>query len=200
MNAGCVMNVKKHPEAGKTAIRALENQVAEELLIEPVEYIHADHDRHRILSDAIDEIASAPAVDDKLITTALKFLENDFHLHIQDEEKDLFPALCKRAKPQDKIELVLSQLIEEHENNNDDVRRICKVLAKCSMTKTHDGMSSANKALLSGFAGNERRHLMVENAIVLPLARVRLSEDDKKEISGKMAARRGLTLSGSQYD
>ena len=59
--------------------------------------------------------------------------------------------------------------------------------------KTVTGNYMRALELLARFAANERQHLIVENAIVLPLARARLSEDDKQKLGMRMAARRGLT-------
>ena len=39
-----------------------------------------------------------------------------------------------------------------------------------------------------------RHHLTLENAIVLPLARIRLTADDLRNLAQRMSARRGIKL------
>ena len=41
------------------------------------------------------------------------------------------------------------------------------------------------------FARNERRHLALENSVVLPLARRRLSAEDLAGLSARLTARHG---------
>jgi hemerythrin-like domain-containing protein len=47
--------------------------------------------------------------------------------------------------------------------------------------------------MLTSFAGHVRRHLVAENAILLPIARARLTRADLARLSAHMRARRGLT-------
>ena len=50
------------------------------------------------------------------------------------------------------------------------------------------------RQLLTRFADNESQHLMTENAIVLPIARSKLTESDLKILGESMAARRGVDM------
>jgi hypothetical protein len=47
---------------------------------------------------------------------------------------------------------------------------------------------------MRGFAEAERRHLVFENAVILPLARARLTDDDRAAMLAAMAARRGTAF------
>ena len=47
--------------------------------------------------------------------------------------------------------------------------------------------------LIAAYALGELRHLAIENAVVLALARIRLKRPDLKAISRSMKARRGMT-------
>ena len=47
--------------------------------------------------------------------------------------------------------------------------------------------------MLIRFAGHVRRHLVAENAILLPIVRARLTRADLATLSAHMRARRGLT-------
>jgi hemerythrin-like domain-containing protein len=45
---------------------------------------------------------------------------------------------------------------------------------------------------LARFAGHARRHLILENAIILPFARLRLTRHDLETLRLRMMQRRGL--------
>ncbi len=50
----------------------------------------------------------------------------------------------------------------------------------------------AQTSVLTRFASHVRRHLAAENAILLPIARARLTRRDLQNLSRQMRARRGL--------
>jgi len=62
------------------------------------------------------------------------------------------------------------------------------------LARISDGaeLSGDDCALLTNYANQARRHLILENAIVLPLARVRLTDDDLDTLRLRMMQRRGL--------
>ena len=169
-------------------------------LSSPLDFIFAEHFRQRVLFGVLDVIADGTEHDIDLIRAAIDYLEQDMKHHILDEEEDLFPRLRNRAKSDDGIEKVIAQLLEEHQSDHIDASKIIDQLGLA--------LSSKNMALLSGefaqsikrFTANERRHLIVENAIVLPLARVRLTESDLNQMRRQMAWRRGIKLQGGNDD
>ena len=57
------------------------------------------------------------------------------------------------------------------------------------------GLDPARRKILSEFASQERRHLGLENAVILPIARLRLDADDLATLGRRLAARRGRVLS-----
>ncbi len=160
-----------------------------EQLASPLDYIFAEHFRHRVLCWMIDRIAEGSAFDEECIAAVLRFLREDFGLHVVDEEEDLFPLLRRRAEPQDRLNDVLGELSEEHATDRLDATAIVDQL---SHTWSGKRLTRALRDLLRRFASNERRHLIVENAIVLPMARGRLTIDDLRNLGRRMAARRGI--------
>ena len=51
-------------------------------------------------------------------------------------------------------------------------------------------MSGESFVAMIDFARNERRHLALENSVVLPLARLRLSPEDLIRLSARLLRRR----------
>ncbi len=184
------------PEVGEThlqMIEALKNPPSKALICQPIEYIYCDHYRQRVLCSALDRVADEGKPGSKLALSILRFLESDFGVHVLDEEEDLFPLLRRRAQWEDRLEKVLGQLSAEHLADKEDCEQIQLLF--------RDGLKSSGdwKSLLRRFASNERHHLLLENAIVLPLARARLTESDLYSLGRRMAARRGIEYPGGDY-
>ncbi|NNJ77081.1 MAG: hemerythrin domain-containing protein [Anderseniella sp.] len=186
--------MKKQEEKEVLALEALGNAPPSSQLAEPLDYIFAEHFRQRVLCNALDEIADQERPDRHMIEAVLRFLRVDFAPHMQDEEHDLFPLLRRRAEPEDRIDDVIGQLTQEHAADRLDAKLITEGLSKVLAGKAATGVTSSLGKLLHRFAENERNHLTLENAIILPLARVRLTADDIRNMAKQMATRRGITL------
>lgn len=109
-----------------------------------------------------------------------------------DEEEDLFPLLRRRAEPDDEVNAIIGQLSQEHATDDLDARLLVDGLVPFKTRQMSAAQRSSFRDLLRRFAANERRHLIVENAIVLPLAHARLTQADLNTLGRRMAARRGL--------
>lgn len=185
--------MEKHREQRALAIKALQEGPPASLFLEPVEYIFAEHFRQRSLCSVLEQIADQDPADIEMAKAAQSFLKADFGLHVIDEEEDLFPLLRRRATPEDQIQDVLGQLSQDHALDQFDAETIVEVLDRFITDGT--GACTAQEAeRFRAFAKNEKRHLICENAIVLPLARIRLTPSDMRSFGRRMAARRGIEL------
>lgn len=169
------------------------------LLRKPLDYILADHLRQRVLCvlceriaerrDAAAEAGTGNTAD--IVREVLDFIEHDMVVHVIDEEQDLFPLIRRRAKPDDDIEEALGQLSGEHADDGELGARIA-----AGLKALRDGDTKRPPAELAAdlraFAASQRQHLALENATVMPLARVRLTARDLEELAARMAARRGI--------
>ncbi len=186
--------MKKREETEALALEALDNAPPSSQLAEPLDYIFAEHFRQRVLCNMLDEIADQERPDKSAIEAVLRYLRVEFAPHMQDEEHDLFPMLRRRAEPEDRIDDVIAQLTQEHAADRLDAKLITEGLAKVLAGKAKTGEASPLAKLLHRFAENERNHLTLENAIILPLARIRLTDDDIRNLAHRMAARRNIKL------
>lgn len=186
--------MEKSKESSLSALETLRAPLPDDLFNEPIEYIFADHFRQRALCALLDEIASGTSPDIQMVMAVLGYLKSEFQPHLLDEEKGLFPMLSRRAKPEDEIDEVLRQLTEEHASDGEDAKDIILVLEQIAKAGGSNALSEKAADLLKRFAANERQHLIVENSIVLPLARARLTEEDCRDFGQRMAARRGVVL------
>ena len=182
----------KEQEKRALALQALNSAPPPGLLSEPIDYIFADHFRQRTLCRILEEVADEPAWDREKVDAALRFLMQDFALHIADEEKDLFPLLRRRADPEANIREFVGQLNEDHKRAG---VRFDQIVERFSSVLERAGTKPAGqrfRELLRQFAEAEKRHLIFENAIILPLARAELTGDDLRTLGKRMADRRGL--------
>lgn len=164
------------------------------LLADPLDYIFADHFRQRVLCKLLEILATAAPPDLDMAEDVYAFLRTDLPLHRDDEEEDFFPLLRKRCMPEDEIEDVLAVLTREHKKNQTQAGPVAdglkRLLESGKPASEIDDLSGA----MSDFARDQKRHLMLENGVILPIARLRLSAADQKTLAERMAARRGLSV------
>ena len=160
------------------------------LLGRPLDFISEDHLRERQICAVIDAIALAAHLDRPSALTVLRFLNEELNVHLRDEAEDLFPLLAKRCTAEDSIENAIKRI---RIDQNEALRLLPEVRAALSgCLDAGSDLSTEGRALLSRFAAHVRRHLVAENAILLPIARARLTRADLASLSAHMQARRGL--------
>jgi len=166
-----------------------------ELLRRPLDYILADHLRQRVLCVLCDRLADGDHLDIATAEEVAAYLATDMVAHVQDEEQDLFPLIRRRAAEEDDIENALGRLSGEHAADEDLANEIVGGLER-ALSDPSKKLSDETRTALRQFAHNERLHLALENATVMPLAKLRLTERDKETLAARMAARRGIPLTG----
>lgn len=161
------------------------------LLSEPLEYLLADHFRQRAVCALLRDFAVRRHASRAEADRVVAFLSHDLPLHHADEDEDLFPALRRRALPEDELGAVLARLGEDHRRGEPMVGEIVALLSR---TPADDPIrfSNEDRGVLQAYAAAEHRHLAIENAVVMTIARVRLRGADLSRISRKMKLRRGV--------
>lgn len=160
------------------------------LIARPLEFISEDHLRERQICGMIDALAMATMPDRPSILTVLRFLNEEFNVHLRDEMEDLFPLLERRCTEEDFITRAISRIREDQDKAIRLLPEVRVVLA--TALDTGRGFPAEGRAALMRFAVHVRRHLVAENAILLPIARARLTRADLRSLSKQMRSRRGL--------
>lgn len=160
------------------------------LMKQPLNWFFSEHVRHRQFCRLLVAIANAPAFDAAQLQRAIDFLRHDMPQHFIDEDEDLFPTLRRRALPGDELEQALDILAADHEADRTTVGALLGALESCLLARRPPSLEPAVKAALEAFASHELRHLALENAVVLPIARVRLTTRDLSKMASRLAARR----------
>ena len=159
------------------------------LLARPLDFILQDHYREREICGLLDKLALHGGCSGAELVNALGFLTRELPLHLEDEERDLFPLLRDRCPPEDEIGKVIDRLCRDHGHAGDDTPIIIALLSELNAEgreATHPEAASTAR-----YAQHSRRHLVLENAVILPLARARLSLADLRGLGRSMARRRG---------
>ena len=165
-----------------------------ELVHEPLNWLFAEHYRHRQLCQLIERVGAATILLRDEVHEILAFLRHDMPLHVIDEEDDLFPLLRRRCQPADELDAVLGALSAEHHDDLDRSRTLIAALEQALADGQAPGHDREIRRLFTDFALHERRHIALENAVVLPIARLRLTAADLRSLSVRLAARRGVLL------
>ena len=169
-----------------------------ELVHEPLNWLFAEHYRHRQLCRLLERVGAATVLLREEADEVLLFLQRDMPLHLIDEEDDLFPLLRRRCLPGDDLGPMLGTLSADHRDDLERTLRLVAVLAHAVAEGSPPGHDRESRRLFTDFALHERRHIALENAVILPIARLRLTADDLKALSRRMAARRGVVLEGPE--
>jgi hemerythrin-like domain-containing protein len=156
----------------------------------PLDWFAAEHQRHRELCALMHELASSKVFQPAPLAALADFIRNDLDRHLAEEEQELFPLLRKRARPDDDVDQILGRLCAEHRGEMAHGGGLEAHIERCLDTQQAPGADPIAAAALSGFAVHELRHLALENAVVLPLARLRLTARDLNGLSRRLAARR----------
>lgn len=160
------------------------------LLGNPLDFIHEDHLREREICAQLDTLAGAETPDPETAACILSFLRVELPLHLKDEEEDLFPLVRRRCAPEDEIGKAIDRLASDHRHAGEDTPQVIADLE--SLNAPDRKPSEEMHARFASFATHARRHLILENAIILPFARLRLTQHDLKTLSLRMMQRRGL--------
>lgn len=165
--------------------------------LSPLTAILSEHDRQLVISEWLLQLANDQRLRPVLEEAAalLAFLTRDLPLHHKDEEDDLFPMLRLRCTSEDAIDGILAELDRDHAAESFLIRDI-----DVDLGVIVDGRELENPGRfftsLRIFAEGQKRHLLWENKVVLPLARRRLTRKDLEALGRNMAARRGIAYPG----
>ena len=158
------------------------------VLPDPLTQFAQEHLRQREVCAMLDALATAAQPDAAMARAALQHLSTALPGHMRDEDRILFPLLRHRSAPEDEINETLDRLDADHAQSKQALGAVIATLER--LANSGGGLTVEEAATITGFAAHERRHLIVENSIVLPLARVRLTATDLETLRNAMLRRR----------
>ena len=164
----------------------------------PLDVLADHHSRIRDLCTLIEYITDRPRTHPEIIAEVSDFVRRELPILISDESDDLLPLMQRRCEPEDEIVRLRTRLDAEH-----DTALYLLPDALETLDALRDGRADipeASISLLRTFAAHLHRHLIFENAILIPLARARLTRADLDALRARMEARRGSSQTGGRSD
>lgn len=170
-------------------------ELPQDLLERPLEYIIADHDRHRAVCAYLKRVVRQEAIDGASARILSAFLRGAVKRHFEDEKLSLFPALLARSG--DDLDFVHSlQKIEDfHAGSEILIDHLVERLERIP-SEGSTQLAPELAGLLADYAAQEHQNLAFENSVIMVIAGVRLKKGDIEKIRTGMKARRGLMDSG----
>lgn len=169
------------------------DRIPDNLLREPLAFLIADHMRQHKMCNAINAIhlAHDKAWPPAMAQSIFDYLAEDFRLHILDEENDLYPAL--RTTPGHELNDLIDASTRNHAIELSLASDIIVLLKRWLSHQRHNA-SNVSPFLnpLVVFTDCLRRHLAIEDQMLMPLARKHLAESDLDRIGRAMAQRRNI--------
>lgn len=161
----------------------------------PIQKIEAEQLHMAALCDRLETFANG--LPDDLSSFTFESIASELRTKLPrlhyNMEKVLFPALKKRALPEDRIDEIIAGFTHEHAMDDGYVLGVLEVLDRFAKGPLASNQKAENYDAvgyqLRGFFESLRRHLRWERFIVLQLARQRLSDEDLVEINNQMSSR-----------
>jgi iron-sulfur cluster repair protein YtfE (RIC family) len=159
-------------------------------LVDPIAWLSAENARHRQLCDMLADVSKLRTASPALLRRLAETLATEMALHVADEAEDLFPRLCQRMEADDEIARVLGILTADHDADQSAVRDLQQAFSAAAEAGVGPADWPGLGAMIGQFITHERRHIALVNAVVLPIARLRLTPSDQHDMARSMAARR----------
>jgi hemerythrin-like domain-containing protein len=147
---------------------------------------------HLGLREALSSLdrAVADPPDREAAARAAAALPEALRRHVADEEDILFPLLLRRARAEDGLGPTLERLTAEHV-----ALAAAAAAAVSALTRFAWGAERPrDRAAIEAFKWAKRRHIAFEGAVVLPLARARLTTADRLTLARRIADGHGVCL------
>lgn len=182
--------------SAKSKFRPLsDEELASKLSNEPLAVIEHGQKVQQYLCHCLEAIADGlpDNLDQVLVGTTLPLLKQELGNCIRDHEDALYPLLEVRALPDDCVRELLPAVKEGNARDlsyASDIAEQLEHLARGGKPENPDMLGY----MLRGFFETRRRHNAWENAVIVPLARKRLTAEDQKALAARMLQHRGQHL------
>lgn len=162
-----------------------------ELLDRPLDYLAADHERHRAVCAFLRRVLREGEIQGASASAVAAFLNKEFPLHLADEHEALYPALVRRSRDDVEFVAALQRIATAHDAAGAGLAELVSAL-KAVSTLPAARLSSHLARVLEDYVREEEKRLAFENGVILRIADVRLRRSDIESIRRDMQTRRGM--------
>ena len=150
----------------------------------------------------LESLQSAAAVVDRPLTrekraalgSALRYFRESAPKHTADEEESLFPRLRQLREPEIEAALETIDALEADHRKADALHAKVDALGTYCLDESCLSATEADqfRRAVSDLAAIYEQHIRVEDEVVFPAAKRRLSKPQQSAIANEMASRRNL--------
>jgi len=163
------------------------------LLSRPLDFLAAEHHRLRAALTQLAWVSQADGIETrrKVARALIRYLEDDYALHLADEKTDFYPLLLKRCADDADLRIRIDALQREQLGERQRLQALLTELHDIADRRPPAGRSGSVARSAKGFIDALRRRILWENAVLLPAAHARLTARDLRHLAQKFAERRG---------
>lgn len=154
----------------------------------PLDFIAEAHLSMRVKCAELDQIATTLTPGETMVSDMLGYLKDDLSWLLADEDETLLPLVMARAEPEDDMPALIDRLDREHQGILTLLAQVVAGLERVCVTGI---LTWDLRDDLKTLAQATRRHLILENAVLMPIARTRLTRADLDRLRISMLHRRG---------
>lgn len=163
------------------------------LLDDPLTFLFAEHWRQRQALRTLRDTAALNNAPPEMLRQLARFLAHDLPRHAADEEEDLFVLVRECAEPDDDVDGILDTLGADHAASRATADRLARALEQAADAGLGPASIAGLADELDRFVARMLHHIALANAIVLPIARLRLSAVHQRWLAVSMRSRRRAT-------
>jgi hemerythrin-like domain-containing protein len=171
---------------GRSGPRSPEDASAERTS-DPIDAFERQHRRLRQMCDGLEAIADS--LPDQVDCGLCAFLAGELRVNLpgrhRREEQVLFPLIELRAEVEDTVGPVLARLRHEHSLDEGYAAELGDLLDTLSR-EVRPANPDMVGYMLRGFFECYRRHVHLEQVVILPLARSRLTDADLQHLGDRL--------------
>lgn len=157
------------------------------LLEDPLEYLSEDHFRAKTVCETIRRVAQSDQPQKTDLVEIRTFLSNELPLLMHDEDDDLCQLLHTRVVPEDDFDRLAEKVASLHDSI--EIKRMQLIEAVKDLVNGSKEMSPEICISFNDLEREIREDMIVENAKLLPLARLRLISDDISQLRSRLLRR-----------
>ncbi len=165
-------------------------------LSEPLVFLHKGLQRERIASAMLMKLTT---VKDSANDAALlyDYFINGFNGLRRDFRQAFYPLLREYCLPDDSIDRLLARIERDMPSQSALNEKASKVIL--SISKGY-APNRSEKKLLASFARELQRHVAISNAAIFPIARLRLDDAAREQLSAQLRAIRAASGETSEQN
>ncbi|MFC3149178.1 hemerythrin domain-containing protein [Piscinibacterium candidicorallinum] len=164
-----------------------------ECLDDPIDLLQTCHEKATHFVSLLEKLQrylrGVACPDDPAVETALqlmRYFDRAAPDHHADEERDLFPILGATLSATTDLQALMRNLSDQHR----DLESLFAEIRPWLVGIVNGDVPATPAAQISAFTSLYRAHIQIEEAFVLPVARLHLQEMDRIALARAMALRR----------